>query len=511
MKPFQRTKIINGIEYVYEITPYYDPETKRVRQKSRYVGKNQDGKIVKVREKKVKDVFSYGEFLPIEQIIRNYKLDKFLSKELGKTPSKVVLALCMGRLLKGLSLQHISDWYEGTWMYYLSRELPLSPASISRLLSSIGQGRLQDKLITHLIGQLKSKRTILYDITSVSSYSELMKLLEWGYNRDGYDLPQVNLSMILDKQEGIPLGYEIYPGSISDVKTLSNTVKKIHALGVKDFTLVLDRGFFSLHNIEVLMQHYADFVMAVPERYATVQKLLSRLGRDIERPRYLKKFNDEVIFVRETDIVVGNQILKGYCYFNPTRAQQEKDSFYKRLYSLQQQVEQLKVHKQVKAQALELMGNLSGYFSLHITPDKITAQIKEKAVARRLNKRGLFLIAYHGQYSWDGCLAAYKEKELIERSFNILKNDLELSTPHTHKDTTLKGLMFVSLLALIIRMKIMNELKKADMSKNYGFEKMMLQLEKIKAVVMDNGQVFYSEITKKQRELLNVFNAVPKE
>jgi len=100
---------------------------------------------------------------------------------------------------------------------------------------------------------------------------------------------------------------------------------------------------------------------------------------------------------------------------------------------------------------------------------------------------------------------------LIERSFNILKNDLELSTPHTHKDTTLKGLMFISLLALIIRMKIMNELKKANMSKDYGFEKMMLQLEKIKAVVTDHGQVFISEITKKQRELLELFDAVPKE
>ena len=511
MKSFYRNKIINGIEYVYEITPYYDPDTKKVRQKSRYIGKDQDGKIVKVREKKLKDIFSYGEFLPIEQIIKYYKLDKFLIGELGKIQSKVVFAICLGRLLRGLSLQHISSWYEGTWLYYLTRELPLSSASISRTLSAIGQGRLQDKLVTHLIRQLKSKRTIFYDITSVSSYSELIKLLEWGYNRDQYDLPQINLSMILDKQEGIPLGYEIYPGSISDVKTLSNTVKKMSALGIKDFTLILDRGFFSLSNIDLLLQNYADFVIAVPERYSSVEKLIRQMGKDIERPKHLKKFDDEVIFVKETDIPVGNHILKGYCYYNPTRAQQEKDSFYKRLFSIQQQIQELNVHKYIKIKAFELMGNLSGYFSLQVTTDKIIAQIKEKAVARRLNKRGLFLIAYNGQYSWDECLSAYKEKELIERSFNILKNDLEFSTPHTHKDTTLKGLMFISLLALIIRMKIMRELKKANMSKDYGFEKMMLQLEKIKAVVTDNGQVFYSEITKKQRELLELFNAVPKE
>ena len=97
------------------------------------------------------------------------------------------------------------------------------------------------------------------------------------------------------------------------------------------------------------------------------------------------------------------------------------------------------------------------------------------------------------------------------RSFNILKNDLEFSTPYVHKDETLKGLMFISLLALIIRMSIMHRLKMADKLKDYSFEKMILQLEKIKAVVTDNGQIFYSEITKKQRELLELFNAVPKE
>jgi transposase len=375
------------------------------------------------------------------------------------------MAICLARLLRGLSLQHVTTWYDGTWLYYRNRELPLSSSSISRLLSLIGEKRLQDKLITHLIRQLKSKRTILYDITSVSSYSELIRLLEWGYNRDQYDLPQVNLSMILDKAEGIGL----------------------------------------------LLENYADFVIAVPERYRLIDKLIRKLGRDIEKPRYLMKFHDEIIFVRETDILLGPHVLKGYCYYNPQRAQQEKDSFYKRLFSIKQQIEGLTTHKQVKARVQELMGNLSTYFTIHITPEQITVQIKEKAVARRLNKRGLFLIAYQGQYSWDGCLAAYKEKELIERSFNILKNDLGFSTPHAHKDETLKGLMFVSLLALIIRMNIMNVLKQADKLKDYNFEKMMLQLEKIKAIITEDGKVFYSEITKKQRELLELFNAVPKE
>jgi len=37
----------------------------------------------------------------------------------------------------------------------------------------------------------------------------------------------------------------------------------------------------------------------------------------------------------------------------------------------------------------------------------------------------------------------------------------------------------------------------------------LLQLEKIKAVVYDNGKVIITELTKKQKEILEAFNAVP--
>jgi transposase len=510
MKPFNRPKIIHGIEYMYEITPYYDPKTKKVRQKSRYIGKNQDGTIKKVREYKLKDVFSYGEFLPVQKIITQYKIDKFLTHELGKRQAETVIALCMGRLLRGLSLKNIGEWYEGTWLYYQTRELPLSSASISRLLSSLGESRIQDKLSSHMIRQLKSKRTILYDITSVSSYSELIRLLEWGYNRDHLDLPQINLSVIMDKIEGIPLGYEIYPGSINDVVTLQNTLKKLQVQGVKDFTMVLDRGFYSINNLELLMEKNTDFIIAVPDKGQSAKKLINSMSKEIEKPKYLKKFNDEIMFVKQAEIKSGEHKLKGYCYYNPARAQQEKDSFYKRLYSIKDQIERLKVSKDTKAKAREIMSNLSSYFSLNVSNDQVIVQIKEKAVTRRLNTKGIFIIAYNGENSWDTCLSVYKEKELIEKSFDILKNDLEFSTPQVHKDTTLKGLMFISLIALIIRMKIMNVLKVNDLIKTYSFESMMIQLEKLKVIILENGQTMYSEMTKKQREILTVFDAVPK-
>jgi len=50
MKSFIRSKIIGGFEYKYRITPYYDKGTKKVKQRSKYIGKVIGDKVVKVRQ-----------------------------------------------------------------------------------------------------------------------------------------------------------------------------------------------------------------------------------------------------------------------------------------------------------------------------------------------------------------------------------------------------------------------------------------------------------------------------
>ena len=42
----------------------------------------------------------------------------------------------------------------------------------------------------------------------------MINFLEYGYKRDGVDLPQIYLSMVVNKEKGILVMYDIYPGSI---------------------------------------------------------------------------------------------------------------------------------------------------------------------------------------------------------------------------------------------------------------------------------------------------------
>jgi hypothetical protein len=63
MKSTLRIKKINGIEYWYEDIPYYDKEKKQIRHKSKYVGKNVNGKPVRVR-----DVLNSNDNVAVEKL-----------------------------------------------------------------------------------------------------------------------------------------------------------------------------------------------------------------------------------------------------------------------------------------------------------------------------------------------------------------------------------------------------------------------------------------------------------
>jgi hypothetical protein len=78
MKSFIRPKKINGQEYLYEITPYYDKEKKQIRQKSKYLGKNVNGVPIRVRSQDQipKKVLSHGEFIPLLKIVGDLELEK---------------------------------------------------------------------------------------------------------------------------------------------------------------------------------------------------------------------------------------------------------------------------------------------------------------------------------------------------------------------------------------------------------------------------------------------------
>lgn len=506
MKSFIRSKKINGQEYLYEITPYYDKEKKQIRQKSKYLGKNVNGVPVKVRSKDQipKKVLSHGEFVPLNKIAKDLTLENILSSVL---PSKEVwptMLLAMNYATRPRALTHIQSWYEGTALSEEHPDLPLSSQSLSRMLSRIGESTANLEFSSRLIHQISTCSTLIYDITSLSSYSQSISLLEYGYNRDGVDLPQINLSLIIDKDLGIPVMYDLYPGSIADVSTLKNTVKKIDAQNIKNYALIMDRGFFSTDNIEELVSADLSFIIPPTNTLKNVKEAISSIHKRIDDPEYLKLYEKEPLFVMPVSIDIGEISLNGYAYYDQKREQQERNTFYKRLYDLMEVLKSKNLKPWMDpGEVFRATAKRDAKFIEWKAVDgRFQVSLRKNAVSQAINKMGKFILLYRGKFSWIECLSLYRSKDVVEKGFDVLKNDIDIMPANLRTNSSLRGYLFISFLALILRMKLIRMMIDAGLNKKYSVEGLFTELEKIKVIVLPNGEKITTEITKKQREIL---------
>ena len=525
MKSTLRIKKINGIEYWYEDIPYYDKEKKQIRHRSKYIGRNVNGKPVRVRDalnssdgissndisppsSKPKNAYNYGELLPLQKITDELKIGEYLGDLFNEKDRNMILAMALNRVIRPTAMYNLKTWYENSVLSLEWPDLPLKSQNISNLLAKVGDSDIPSMFMGKMFRSIGTKSTLVYDLTSFSSYSQLINLLEYGYNRDDDNLPQLNLSMIVDKEKGIPVMYDIYPGSIVDVTTLKNTIKKIEAYGVEKYTLVMDRGFFSKGNIEELLHEKIPFIMPATMTLKSVKELMSSAQKDIESPEYLHKFNKKPIFVKPVTLEQKEFKMDGYCFYDPKRELKEKDAFYSRLYDVKKKLEETAIPGWRNAGEVfkERAKEMASFYSWEKIDDHFRINIKKNAVTQRINRMGKFFLFYYGERDWMECLTVYRERDIVEKGFKIMKNDIQSLPLNTSKDSTTKGFIFVCFIGLILRMKLLSMMRETKIIEDYTVENLLLELEKIRKVELQNGEVMVTELTRKQKEIMEKLN-----
>ena len=73
-----------------------------------------------------------------------------------------------------------------------------------------------------------------------------------------------NLGIAFDQTNRVPLFYEEYPGSITDVSQFRYMVDKVIEYDYKKIGFILDRGYFSKENIMYMDGNNLNFSMIIP-------------------------------------------------------------------------------------------------------------------------------------------------------------------------------------------------------------------------------------------------------
>jgi transposase len=208
-----------------------------------------------------------------------------------------VAILVIGRLCEPSSELHVAEqWYRTTALEDLL-QVPAESIYDERLYRTLDRLLPHKQAIEqHLVRRLGELfdldyELLLYDVTSTYFEGQCADpaLAQRGYSRDHRpDCLQVNIALVVTR-EGMPLGYEIFPGNTADVTTVEEIVAAMEQrFGKAQRVWVMDRGMVSAENLAWLNATGRRYVIGTPRAE------LKRWGRELAERNDWRRIREDV-------------------------------------------------------------------------------------------------------------------------------------------------------------------------------------------------------------------------
>ena len=520
--PPHTVKVPNGekIYIQYVVRAYRDEKGKPNNQRVS-IGKLDPESGLMIPNNRYYELFEGEMSHPMPSIVRSsgsYSVFHGLAKEMGmeRIVKKVfpdrwesIMSVAQYMLCEGNVMYYLDDWLEEHITYSHGA---LSSVKMGKLFSSITE---TDRIcfFHEWMKNKPAKEYLAYDVTSISSYGHGIENLEWGYNRDKEKLPQINFGMYYGEESGLPMYYRIYPGSIPDKAHLKYMVEDNDVISCKKAYFVMDRGFYSQENLTYLVQKGCRFVMALPDHIKYCQTLIDKHREELinrsecylgaNKP-YGKGYIEEINGIR----------MKIHIYYDPYKAAKESSNLYEELDKLEQELRGMETPPDRKL-------HYDKYFYINRGKDgRLGFRRNTEAINKALSRCGFFLIGETDfKKTTAQILEIYRRRDVIEKSFDNLKNDLDMRRLHVHSDEAAEGKAFIAFLALIVHSRMQSKLQEYMDTNKYTFRKILLELDKVKMICAADrprGCRLLNPPTKLQREILvclglsdNSFDIIP--
>ena len=378
----------------------------------------------------------------------------------------------------------------------------------------------------------RARGLLAYDITSVSAYSELEGWGDWGHNRDGEKLRQMNIGLVTDRR-AVPVMFGLYPGPIADVSTLRRTVERIAAMGGNASTLVMDRGFGSAANLRYLIDSGTSFVIPGKRQTRCVKALMSELVRLKDSPDRVMIHGDTVYSVLEAEVAVvpredpsdpeGEETndtrewelvlsddprfagvpegmrMKAHACYDAKGAAEERDRMQKALKGIEAKLRAMDPWAALNG-VKDVAGGYAKYFDLRVEDGRLVVSRRRNAVSFAMNREGMFVMFSHGVGSWEEMMSDYDCRTYVEQAFDVLKNDLDGNRWRTGDPQTARGRLLIKFVALILWFSLMDSIR--DAKDRVPVQTALQALDTIMAVG-DGERWRITEVTARSRRLLD--------
>lgn len=202
---------------------------------------------------------------------------------------------------------------------------------------------------------------ISYDSTNKNCQAGDIDLVEFGKAKDDKGLPVFNLSIAMDKTNRVPLFYEEYPGSVTDVSQFTFMADKVIEYRYKKIGFILDRGYFSKENIQYIDDNNYSFIIMVKGCKALVSSIVEEKRGTFETNRECAIRAYRVYGTTAQHRLYEDDKKERYfhIYYNPAKQAAEREQ-------LEQKVEKFQQFLESRRNTADKFGKTyQHYFHLH--------------------------------------------------------------------------------------------------------------------------------------------------
>ena len=524
-----------GNKYVRVVHSYRDPETNKPKMK---VIKNygnlekllkQDKNFLEKLEKEIKEKNERLKESTIDKIKKietnNFEKEGLIRKNYGylvyekmwqelgisrwikdiKTRSKIEIEeilkqLVFQRLLTPSSKKSAYDHREN----YVDFRNDLILEDYYRVLDIIYDEK--EKLEKHLNSTLKKKfnrelNVVLYDVTTY--YFESVKKDEikgFGFSKDNkVNQVQVVMGLLIDNN-GIPVGYELYPGNTSEFSTLYPVIKDLkEKYKLKKVIVAADRGLNSGKNLLLLKELGLDYVMAYKLKGAKkeIKEKLFEDGYTIEK-EFKYKLIEHVKEIRVDGKVekIQDNLLLGY---SEKRAKKDKADRQRLL----DKADKLLNNPSMMKQELKKGGKKF----IKVTKGNLDIELDVKQIEEAEKMDGFFAIEYsQKELTGREVREIYGSLWKIEDSFRVLKTNLEARPIFVWSEKRIRAHFLICYLALVTERYLEKLLKDNNVNLSTAKIQEAIRNTTLGSVETLMGDYYIKDAESK--EYLDIINAV---
>ena len=420
------------------------------------------------KELSIENTYILGPLLVLEHVFKFFGISALLNEIEEKHPrlkfnlSRIIFTLVVCRFIRpGSKLKVFEYWQDKLYPIMIAGKDELH--HIYRALDLLADHKKEiEKGLFWLRRDLLNTNidVVLYDLTTLrfeSTREDLGELRRFGYSKEmRSDCTQVVLGLLLDT-EGIPLGFEVYPGNTFEGSTLPDIVEKMRKkFSVRRFIFVADRGLFSSKNLESIRSNCGiddkngEFIVGM--KLGQIKKRHNEFY-DIHRFRSIS----EELFVYETTHEGDRCIIT----WSQKRADRDKKTREDILGKIRK-----KLTGNSNGKSFVSNSNYKKYVS---GLEKGTPQLNDKAIEEEAKKDGFFGVITNiskDKMSASEIIGAYKNLWIIEDAFGEIKGSLKARPVFHWTDHRILGHLTMCFLAYFCEAQITRQLRQANIDLN---------------------------------------------